>query len=203
MHKVEKELAKKTKIDEQDDGEDRQNYLVRLCEAVNTLEEDDWESMSEGAKAWANGATRAVKAEKDLPDFDDDKPAAKKAPAKAAPAAKGKPAAKATKEEAEEEEDPEDEVEDDGKPPAKKLPVKAKAPAADGKPRGLSAVAFVRQYVGTHPASDVAEITEALEKAGYNSLSRSSIGTIRSDFRSIARIIKDLGFLKKGVDLGV
>ena len=197
MHKIEKELAKKTKIDEQGDGEDRQDYLVRLCEAVNVLEEDDWEAMSEGAKAWANGATRAVKAEKELADFDDDKPAVKKAPAKAATAAKGKPATKAS-----EEEDPEEEV-DEGTPAAKKAPTaKPKAPA-DGKPRGLSAVAFVRQYVGTHPASDVSEIAEAVEKAGYSSLSRSSIGTIRSDFRSIARIIKDLGFLKKGVDLGV
>jgi hypothetical protein len=194
MHKVERELVKKTKVDEQEDGEDRQDFLKRLCEAVNVLEEDDWEAMSEGAKAWANNATRAIKDEKDLPDFEEAKPARKVAvkPIKAAKATNGEQEA-----EDEQEEETEEEVEDD-----EPTPKKAAKPAKE-KPRGLSAVAFVRQYVATHPTSDVSEIADAVEKAGYSSLSRSSIGTIRSDFRSIARIIKEQGMLKKGVDLGV
>jgi hypothetical protein len=206
MLKVERELLKVTKIAEQEDGEDRQDYLKRLCQAVNVLEDEDWEAVSEEAQEWGNAATRAVKAKKALPDFNEkEKSAEKKDGTKAKPAkpsAKAKPA-KAEEEEGEEgeeetEEEDEDDVEDGGT--TKK---KAAKPAAKDKPRGISAVTFVRQYVAANPQSPVADIAAALEKAGYNSLSTSSIGTIRSDFRSIARVIKEAGMLKKGVDLGV
>ena len=198
MHKIERELIKKTKVDEQEKGEDRQDYLQRLCEAVNLLKEEEWDSMSDAAKEWANTSTRAIKGEKPLPDFDDDAPAAKKPAPKAA--AK-KPASKAKAAEEGDDEGDDEGTEEEVEETAPKK--QAKAAATKDKPHGLSAVAFVRQYVATHPASDVSEIAGAVEKAGYNSLSRSSIGTIRSDFRSIARIIKEQGFLKKGIDLGV
>ena len=201
MSKIERELTKKTQIEDMGEDEDRQEYLKRLCEAVNGLDEGDWAALSEASKAWANGATRSVKGGKDIADFDEEaKPAKAAAKAAAKPAAKtAKPAKAAAKEEEAEEAEAEEEVEDEGEEAApKKAPAKTKP-----KPGGLSAVAFVRQYVATHPTEAVADIEDAVGKAGYTTLSKSSIGTIRSDFRSIARIIKDLGMLKKGVDLGV
>lgn len=217
MHKIERELIKKTKLDEQGEDEDRQEYLNRLCEAVNQLDEAEWAALSEGAKRWFNTAAKSIQNKKAVADFEadgKDKPAPK-----APPKAKEREQEDEPEEESEEgegEDEPEDESgeEEDGdaeeeveeeEPPRKTTKPKPAA-AKDGakeKPRGMSAVAFVRHYVATHPTSEVSEIAEATEKAGYTTLSKSSIGTIRSDFRSIAKIIKELGFLKKDVNLGV
>lgn len=217
MHKVEKELLKATKIEPRDIDNDEtfEDYLERLMNAVNMLDDDGWNALSPAAQTWQNEAAEAHKADKDIPGFEEDKPAkAAKATAKAP--AKAKPAKAAEPEEEDEPEEDEDEVAD--AKPAKRAraasdeaevengenkPAKPKRTRQVGK-TGMSAVAFARQHLATHPGCTVEDMAAAIKKAGYATpLSNMTLNSLRNDFRAWSRIFTEQNFLKRGVDLGV
>lgn len=94
---VEKELLEATGVKAKR-GEDRQDLLANVCEAIADLSDDKWEALSVEAQDWYNDAADAMNAKKDIPDF----PAAPEEEKAAAPSRRGsgKAAAKVvTKEE--------------------------------------------------------------------------------------------------------
>lgn len=139
MNAVEKELLKATGAKAQAKGETRQAFLTRLGKSVNDLGEDDYEALSDEVVTWYEGAVKAAKSKKELPDFeepeaeteaedtaDDPEVEEPEAGKKEKPKGKGKASVKKSpkapiKKEKE-------------KAPAKKLPEKkvAKAKAAEG-----------------------------------------------------------------------
>ncbi len=197
MANVKREILKVVALRQEED-EDRQDFLTRVIEAVNLLE-DEWEALSEEAQNWANTATKAIKAEKPIPDFPEE---GKAAPAKAEKAAK--PKAKAVVEDDNEEEgEEEEEVEEEEKPKKKKA---KKAPAED-KPaprkRGdvsdenLSPVMFVREHFLNNPDTDIESIQKLVEKKYNKTLSTATLSSLRNDFRSWMRLLNKHGYLSK------
>lgn len=65
------------------EGQSRQSFLKKLAAAVNALDEDDWNSLSEEAQEWNNSAVKSIAGKKDIEDFPDaaqeEKPKKKKA----------------------------------------------------------------------------------------------------------------------------
>lgn len=200
MANVKREILKVTALQQEED-EDRQDFLTRVIEAVNLLE-DEWDDLSEEAQNWANTATKAIKAEKPIPDFPEE---GKAAPAKAEKVAKpkAKPVVEDDNEEEGEEEGEEEEVEEEEKPKKKK----AKKAAAEDKPaprkRGdvsdenLSPVMFVREHFLNNPETDIDSIQKLVEKKYNKTLSTATLSSLRNDFRSWMRLLNKHGYLSK------
>lgn len=73
MFDIERELISITEYKIQRKFSDRQDYLKSLFVAVQKLTDDDFDSLSNGAAAWANACVEAHnnKRDGDLPDFDE------------------------------------------------------------------------------------------------------------------------------------
>jgi hypothetical protein len=169
MHAIEKELTKLLKLKAGAD-EDRQKFLQRLVKGAGSLEDDAWEELQGATQDWLNSATKALKGDKELPDFEEDKKTTRVTSAKGG-RAKG-------------------EGEDaDDKKPAK-------------KPAGMSSVMLIRHYLVDHPDANNDEILQYLEKGGFKVLSTVAIGTVRSDFRGVVRVLQEKGLFKRDVTLG-
>ncbi len=201
MNKIEKELLKATKIDPRDDDESEADYLDRLVAAVNVLDDDGWNSLSEAAQMWQNTAAELRKEGNAIPSFDESKAAKGKAAAPVKAKGKAKPVA------AEEDDD-----EPEEKPAGKRAAAANGEDDAPAKPKrtrqvsktGLSAVGFARQHLATHPGCNVEEMAAAIKKAGYATpLSNMTLNSLRNDFRAWSRIFKEQNFLKRDVNLGV
>lgn len=72
MHVVEQELLKATAYKAQRKFTNRQDYLGSVLNAVLKLSNDDFDSLSDEAAAWANAAVASKNAkDPELPDFDE------------------------------------------------------------------------------------------------------------------------------------
>lgn len=179
-----------------------QKFLQTLRKNADTAfdeNEEIWEKLSAKAQNWFNAAATAVKKQADIADFpdadtpdaggtaegDEDvaKKAAKKAPAKKAAADEKAPAKKAAAK--------------DDKAPAKKAAAPAKKAAAD-KPK-KSMLKFVRELICNNIALSAEQLTQKLEKAGYEA-SPLTVGTIRSDTRNTLKIAQEQGVDLKKLD---
>lgn len=179
-----------------------QKFLQTLRKNADTAfdeNEEIWEKLSPKAQNWFNAAATAVKKQADIADFpdadtpdaggtaegDEDvaKKAAKKAPAKKAAADEKAPAKKAAAK--------------DDKAPAKKAAAPAKKAAAD-KPK-KSMLKFVRELICNNIALSAEQLTQKLEKAGYEA-SPLTVGTIRSDTRNTLKIAQEQGVDLKKLD---
>lgn len=69
MSEVEKELVKATNFEAEKDYKNRQDYLAVLARAVNNLDKDNYELLSNEAVNWFNEAAKAIRAHKDISDF--------------------------------------------------------------------------------------------------------------------------------------
>jgi len=113
-------------------GEDRTKYLNRLVAAIQNIEDDEWEQLSEETQAWANEASKAKNDGQAITDYLDESGeeiTAKKKKVKAQ--AEPKTVAKEEEEDEDEngEEDEEDEEEEEEEKPAAKKKVAAKSKA--------------------------------------------------------------------------
>lgn len=84
---------------------------------------------------------------------------------------------------------------------------KAKAEPKEAKKRGgseggMSSMMFIRYHLVDNPAATVDEVSQALVKAGYNAPSNVTISTMRSEFRSLTKILAEKNLFKQGVQLG-
>lgn len=181
-----------------------QKFLQSLRKNADTAfdeNEEAWEKLSPKAQNWFNAAATAVKKQTDIADFPDaDKPdagdnegeddvakkAAKKAPAKKAAATEDKASAKkaAAKEET--------------KAPAKKAAAAPAKKAAGEKPK-KSMLKFVRELICNNVALTAEQLTQKLEKAGYEA-SPLTVGTIRSDTRNTLKIAQEQGVVLSKLD---
>jgi hypothetical protein len=121
MHKFETELRDATSIKAKK-GEDRNDFLNRLVEAVGELDEADADNISDDAMTWYNSAVKALNRDKPIPEFPEAKKGKGKAKAEEPEEEEEEEAAEEASEEApdEEEEDesgeePEDEDAGEGK----------------------------------------------------------------------------------------
>lgn len=178
MSEVEKELIKATGV-KAIKGK-REPFLNALHDAVQELDDDSWEKLSDGAQKWANRAASAVKKKKAIPDFEvaavgDDKDEAESPPAKS------------TKKKA--------------KAADKAPPKKAKAAAKDNKtkakevtkPSGVKV--RIKELVIADPLISVEGIVEQLGKAG-GEVSRVTVSNIRAEFRHSLKVLQEHGLLK-------
>lgn len=125
MHKVEKELTAVTKVSRKGDEPD-QTYFERLFEKVNSLPDDNWETLSEEAKIWANSVSDILgppRKKEPLPNFDGEVPEKDASPKKTKSSGKAAKTTKATKDVASEK------ASKKGAPVATKGAAKAKAPS--------------------------------------------------------------------------
>jgi hypothetical protein len=70
MGAVEKELVKATEFKGKK-FKKRSEYLSALASAVDKLDDDQFEALSDEASDWANAALEAVKSKEDVEDFDE------------------------------------------------------------------------------------------------------------------------------------
>lgn len=184
--------------------EKRQDYLKRLHGAVGELDDDAWKGLTTPAQKWANEATKAFDAEKDIPDFED-------APAAEEPAPKGKAKTKAaaaeedeTSTDAEEAKGEEEDTDVKKKTPAKaaakpatkaaakEAPAKKKAPAK----RGSGGVHAVLEHVLRKPDDSPADIIAALKKDGIT-VTTSTVASARGFFKLVVRFLGSKKLLTK------
>lgn len=96
--------------------------------------------------------------------------------------------------------------EDSKKPP--KGRVKEEGSAGDkkaakrDKPQGMSSVMLIRHYLADNPDASNDDIIQFLEKGGHKVLSTVAIGTVRSDFRGVVRVLREKEMFKRDVTLG-
>lgn len=84
---------------------------------------------------------------------------------------------------------------------------KAKPEAKETKKRGsdeggMSAMMYIRHYLVDNPQAPVDEVSQALVKAGYKAPSNVTISTMRSEFKSLTKILAEKNLFKQGVQLG-
>lgn len=206
MSKIEKELLSAAKIDAYDaKSEDRQGYLKRLWKAVDKLDDDVWDGLSEEAQKWQNAATKADENKKAVKDFDgapvdktpkaDDKP---KAAAAGKGDAKGKgqnPPKPATKAPAKKAVAPAKKAAP-AKAPAKKAaaekPEKGSAPSrsVSGKVEGVKAT--IKAMLCKKPNMTKDDLIAALKGKGEK-LSVVTVTAVRSEFRHTVRVMRQCG----------
>jgi hypothetical protein len=171
MHALEKEISGILKL-KQGAKEDRQEYLMSLCKAAASMDDDDFYKFSEPAQEWLNAGIKAAKAQKELAEFGSQK--------KSRASAKDK-----------------DEEEDEGGETEK--PAKKKAEKAPG---GVSSVMLIRRFLADNQDATNEDILKMLEKSGNKVLSIVAIGTVRSDFKGVCRVLQEKGLFKRDVTLG-
>lgn len=192
MSKVEQELQDITGINP-DKGEKRQDYLLRLLDAVDAMDDTAHDKLSKAAKQWSKEGTEAFNAKSPLPDFNEEAPVTgKSSKATKTKSAAEKPAKKAAK------------------PAAKKAISKdnGKEKAAkddrQARPRGSLPAGrnkYVQDILADNPRATIEEIIAVLEKKGVPIPTRFSISTSRSSFRSALETMKRKGMLKSNIEL--
>lgn len=88
QHPIEKELLELTGEKAKGRKESDEDYQVRICTAVNDVEDDDYEGLSDQTKLWFEAATQAINDDEpeNIPPFADfDEKASKGKKGKAAP----------------------------------------------------------------------------------------------------------------------
>jgi len=208
---IETELLKVTKL-KAEKGEDRQDFLERLVEAMQDISDDKWEKVSKPAQDWSNKAAKAVVAKKEIPEFaapEEDEEDEDEAPAKK----KSKAAAKDEEDEEEDEEDEkpakgkkkstkkakdEDEEEDEeDEPPAKKK----KGAATAGKSAGVKSQrdegvkAKIKRLILAKPQITVDDLVEKLGKGGAK-VSKVTVANVRAEFRHTIRVLNAEGLVE-------
>jgi hypothetical protein len=145
MHAIERELIKVTGYKAQRKFSDRQDYLKSILNAINKLDNDDFDNLSDEAAIWANNAVEAHNGKQELPDFDetdvDEEEAIEEASAEAAGLTEPVDDDESEDDESEDEIDPEtgevleDEPEEEVEPekPAKKKPKQLDLPLVKEK----------------------------------------------------------------------
>lgn len=207
--------------------EPREDFLARLLDGVEKLEDKDWEKMGQepggtAAQQWCNDAVDARKGEKELPDF----VAAADEEADAEDDAEGE-ADDVAEDEAEDEAGAADDDEED-KPVKKakakvvaKTKVKAKAAkVAKAEPEEKEAPAKslraksaklpsngpidgikvrIKDLVIDEPNIPLEDLLAKLSKGG-DKMSRMTVSSVRSETRHTLRVLKQKGKLK-GVEI--
>ncbi len=217
MSKVAEELLKVTKVKKKK-GEDHQELADRIVKAIDKLEDDDWSDLSEDAQKWANDAAKKAKAKKPFPDFPDDedeegeeeeeeekssKKPAKKEEKKPAKKEDKKSSKKKDEEEEGEDEDEDGEEEEEDEKPAKKGAKEDKKKSSDkkeekaSKPRGSGVTASIKKIMIEDPNISVEDLTKALKKAGFDTISNMTVTTVRADFRHTLKILHEEKGLSK------
>ena len=191
----------------------RERFLALVADAVEELDDDEWEKLSEDAQHWCNAATKAIKAEKPVPDFPSASSPKKKAKAKAAET-EIEAVAEAEPEEEEQEEQAAAEEEDSAgemrsstkmkKVAKKKVAARAKANGSNGasKPRKLTSgvPTIIKQMILKNPQMTKDDIVTALKKKGLK-VSDLTVSTQRNEFRHALRVIQDAGLLKRDLHI--
>lgn len=172
MHAIEKELTKVLKIKAGSD-EDRQEFLARLVKAAGTLDDEVFYEQSAAKQEWVNTAIKALKTNKDVPDFDEERKPRVNANANAKARTK-----------------------DDDEPASEKKPAKKE------KSQGMSSVMLIRHFLADNYDASKEDIVKFLEKGGHKVLSEVAIGTVRSDFRGVVRVLREKDMFKRDVTLG-
>ena len=70
MDDVEKELLEATGFKPKKEYPDRQDYLAAIARAVNSMDSEDFDQLSNEAADWFNAAAQALNDQDELPDFD-------------------------------------------------------------------------------------------------------------------------------------
>lgn len=176
MHKIEAELTKATRF--RASGKTGQPLLKGLVEAVQKLDDEAWDELSDPAQRWVNAGVEAMQAGKPVPKF-------------------GKVA-----------DEPEEEAEDEPAPkPAKKVKDKKVKAAKPDKPKKLKVASvapnmntLLKQLVLRNPNITNPEIMEKLQKAGYEPTTF-FIATAKSTFKHALRVIKQEGVDVRELDV--
>jgi hypothetical protein len=186
---AEVELQNLTKVKPKS-KESRARYLARLVREVDKIDDDKWPELSEEAQTWVNDSVKAVKEEKEIPDF---------------PGVNGKGNGAAS--------GGDDDGDDEGEAPkskktkvaktnAKPSSAKAKTEKAAEKTTGKSSDRkrdtkwVAKRLLIKKPGLKTEELYEKLKAQGY-SPSSFSVATIRSDFRHTIKCLHEAGLCKE------
>lgn len=128
---IEKELIEASGFEPRRNYAERQDYLAALARAVQDMDEDDFDKVSNEAADWYNAAVDAINDKSNIPDFDDAEKAAEPETAEPADAE----VEEGTEVEAEEEADAEveEEAEPEEKAPRSRRGKAPDKPASKGK----------------------------------------------------------------------
>lgn len=213
MTQIEMELQKVTGIS-YNDGDERQDYLVRLMKGAYSIEEGAFNKLTKATQSWVNNAINAHNDELPLVDFKstngkadghDDPPATTQEDIVKPTKAKSEKGAKVKKEAATSKK-ANNNASKEAKPA--KEPVKAKAKKMpkigkvndtfdeSNKPsRRVGAQSLIKRLVLKDPQITVNDLVEKVTKQGYE-VTRFAASTIRSGFRHSIKIIQEEGLLK-------
>lgn len=211
---IEQELNRATSVKRQGKA-DRQVYLKKLINAVQELEDDNWEALSKSSQDWINLNSRKVLSAREnnepegtviIEDFppqitngkDQDPPEAPakvvaKKPVKAKAKAPVKAAAKKVAKPVKAASEP--------KKAETKAPAKAPAKAANVRvPSGKDNLrSRIKYMVLKKPDISLDALIDQLEKALGIRPSKITVSATRSELRHSMSILRDLGMLKAGV----
>jgi len=159
-------------------GEERQDYLKRVVLAIQKIDEDVWDDMSEEAKEFYNKMAERHAAGESIPDFKTKEGDGKMAKKKTTKTSKvSKPSKKKT-------------TSSDNENGNDEAPAKAK------KERQKGAQQMIKKIVLDDPKLPIDDVCTKVEAEGFT-LSRSSVVSIRGGFLDSMRVIQDAGRLKK------
>lgn len=196
---IEKEILDTIGTKPMKKGGDRQKFLFGVVEQIDALDQDDWNRLSDQAKAWFNGATEAVKSKEDIEDFPEETEEAESSDDRSERSS-GKTKEKAVKTAARKKPAPEKEVsaakKGNGKVQAAK-PAPTRRASGGG---GSGAPDVIRDLVISNPAISTQDLVDKLEKKDLHP-TRFTVASIKSTTLSIIRKLSDAGYLNKNMKL--
>lgn len=206
---IESVLLKDLKIAKRKRGEEDQDYLGRVVEAVQNCSEDSWKDLSDAVQKWSNKASKAKEAGKEIPWFDDDDRAAEgEAETERKSAASTKPSKKPAKED-----DGEAEAEPERKPSGRKptkaaaedederKPAKKSEKPAPAAKKGESMYQVAKRMIAKNPTIKLEKLLDQLEAKGFTP-NKVTVSTVRSDMRNTMFVLEEVGMLPEGTTDG-
>jgi hypothetical protein len=226
---IEQQLLETTKERASKRSESRQDYLKRLAKAVDQLEDDGWDQLSEDTQQWYNKAAEAIKAKEAIEDFepadDDDAEADNEAEDD------DETAAEAEAEEAEVEAVTKKETSKvaktakiarvstngaDGEKKTRRVASSARRTTSKVRERsdrserkvrakshdgdGPGAPELIRQLVMKNPQATAKDCRDMLEQKG-KSVTSFTVSSVLAAAKATMRAAKDAGLLKSGFDI--
>lgn len=202
---IEQELIKITNVNRRR-KEDYQDYMQRMCDAIDSIPADDWETMSEEAQEFANTLITAEKAKEDypeLPDIEEEKRDPGDGDENAGDGEsegsdnKGDDDVSTATETSEGKSRRGRKASSDKEAKSEKTERKEKKEKA---PREMSLRRQLKIWVAKKPKSTVDELIERASKAGFKEFSEVSVASVRTSVRDTLKVAKDAGVVLADLD---
>ena len=203
---IEKELVEVTNVKRRR-KEDYQEYMQRMCDAIDSISKDDWETLSEEAQQFANTLMTAEKDKEDyppLPDIEDEK---SDVPDDGDDQSAGDGESDSSDKTGDDDVSTATETTSEGRGRRSKRSAasekEAKTERKEKKekaPREMSLRRQLKIWVAKKPKITVDELMEKAEKAGFKEFSKISVSTARLSVRDTLKVAKEAGVVLADIE---